>query len=178
MSTGPFPSIDPPAWFPLDLYEWAGREARIHLPNPNPEGENTVVYRRWGTAWVGLGYRARAADDYAADLIRLSEIESLSFEDKYEVQRALLGFFVSAVSALECFVFAAYVIAASHDSRLDPAQERNVTIGALRAGLTGGSSPGAEEFEQELRADSASVAGRRALARLTSCPRTRRVLRL
>jgi hypothetical protein len=54
-------------------------------------------------------WRIRAADDYAHDFQRVSS-KPVNEERYYQETKALFGFFTSALSALECFFFAAYFV--------------------------------------------------------------------
>jgi len=54
-------------------------------------------------------WRIRAADDYAHDFQRLSS-KPVTEERYYLETKALFGFFTSALSALECFFYAAYFV--------------------------------------------------------------------
>ena len=54
-------------------------------------------------------WRINAADDYAHDFQRLSTTP-VTDERYYEETKDLFGFFTSALSALECFFYAAYFV--------------------------------------------------------------------
>jgi hypothetical protein len=71
-------------------------------------------------------WRIRAADDYAHDFQRVSS-KPVNEERYYQETKALFGFFTSALSALECFFFAAYFVG---HAVLDPTK---ITAGTVRA---------------------------------------------
>ena len=54
-------------------------------------------------------WRVRAADDYARDFQSRSS-QPITLERYYLETKALFGFFTSALSALECFFYAAYFV--------------------------------------------------------------------
>ena len=70
-------------------------------------------------------WRIRAADDYAHDFQRLSS-KPVTEERYYLETKALFGFFTSALSALECFFYAAYFV---ENAAVDPTK---ITPGTVR----------------------------------------------
>lgn len=68
-------------------------------------------------------WRVRAADDYTHDFQSLSS-QPITLERYYLETKALFGFFTSALSALECFFYAAYFVG---NAAVDPTK---ITPGA------------------------------------------------
>jgi hypothetical protein len=78
---------------------------------------------RLSISWQDIYWRVRAADDYAHDFESLSS-QPITLERYYLETKALFGFFTSALSALECFFYAAYFVG---NAAVDPTK---ITPGA------------------------------------------------
>jgi hypothetical protein len=72
-----------------------------------------------------ISWRINAADDYAHDFQRLSTTP-VTEGRYYQETKALFGFFTSALSALECFFYAAYFVgnAAVDPTKITPSTVR------------------------------------------------------
>lgn len=69
-------------------------------------------WRSFTSAWNSVALRARATAEYDWEFTRLITIsKSPPPEDRLRQEQALFGFFVNALSALECFYYAAYCFA-------------------------------------------------------------------
>lgn len=71
-------------------------------------------------------WRIRAANDYAHDFQSLSS-KPVDTDRYYQETKDLFGFFTSALSALECFFFAAYFVG---NAAVDPTK---ITVSTVRA---------------------------------------------
>jgi hypothetical protein len=88
----------------VELYDAIGAFA-TKLPTTDHQ-------KAFGSAWNGLGYRARAAADYA-DAFRThwAAEPASSAEARFEQEKAFYGFVTNACAAIESLVFAAYIVA-------------------------------------------------------------------
>jgi hypothetical protein len=70
----------------------------------------------FGEAWNALLYRYRAMDEYNKEFTALIKQRSDTpfevFECRYKQEKALFGFYASAVSVIECFFFSNYIVGA------------------------------------------------------------------
>jgi hypothetical protein len=77
---------------------------------------NGDVWHGFASAWNGVAYRLRAALEHeVAFTASLSRSSAPPPDERYGQDHDLFGFVVSAVSAVECFHFAAYCMAALVD---------------------------------------------------------------
>jgi len=97
-----------PSDFPSEAYE------RIHKLLVKYKDINRVQWQSFGLGWNGLAYRYRAMAEY--DEQYGSSIKAFGnsppSEERYKQGKALFGFFVSAVSTIECFFYSAYWVGA------------------------------------------------------------------
>jgi len=93
-----------PSDFPSEAHE------RIHRLLVKYKDTNPIQWRSFGLGWNGLAYRYRAMAEY--DEQYASSIEAFGNspppEERYKQGKALFGFFVSAVSTIECFFYSTY----------------------------------------------------------------------
>lgn len=97
-----------PSDFPSDAYE------RIHGRLVKYKDTNREQWHSFILGWNGLAYRYRAMAEYDeqySSLIRTFG-NSPPSEERYKQGKALFGFFVTAVSTIECFFYSAYWVGA------------------------------------------------------------------
>lgn len=93
-----------PSDFPSEAYE------TIYKLLVKYKDTNQVQWQSFGLGWNGLAYRYRAMAEYdeqCSSLIRAFG-NSPPSEERYKQGTALFGFFVSAVSTIECFFYSTY----------------------------------------------------------------------
>src|SRR5437016_767273 len=74
---------------------------------------NDDIWYGFATAWNAVAYRMRAAIDHeTAFAASVAASTAPPPEQRYQQDQDLFGFMVSAVSAIDCFYFAAYRIGA------------------------------------------------------------------
>ena len=97
-----------PSDFPSEAYE------RIYRLLVKYKDINPIQWQSFGLGWNGLAYRYRAMAEY--DEQYTSSIKTFGnsppFEERYKQGKALFGFFVSAVSTIECFFYSTYWVGA------------------------------------------------------------------
>jgi len=96
-----------PPDFPLIPYDEVHRRLTKHKDSHRTE------WMSFGLGWNGVAYRYRAMAEYYEEFVKSlnSFGNSPNPEQRYEQGRALFGFFVNAVSTIECFFYASYCIA-------------------------------------------------------------------
>jgi hypothetical protein len=86
----------------LETFEQARSKILARMTD-GPEHENFVG------AYLAVFYRHKASQEYSADFIK--EIQKPdTLENRYEQERALFGFFTSALASLESFYFGLYFV--------------------------------------------------------------------
>lgn len=97
-----------PPDFPSEAHD------RIHALLVKYKDTNPVQWRSFGFGWNGLAYRYRAMAEYDEQYTSLMQAfgNSPPPEERYKQGKALFGFSVSAVSAIECFFYSCYWVGA------------------------------------------------------------------
>lgn len=98
--------IELPSDFPLGPYDSAAQLVRKHAPSE--------AWREWAAGWNGVAYRFRAAAEYDETFTSSYRQHSATpaFHERFRQEAALFGFFVSALSTLECAAYAAFALGA------------------------------------------------------------------
>lgn len=82
---------------------------------------NKAVWHAFASAWSGLAYRLRAALEHSAAFLgSVSASSAPPAEQRYRQDHDLFAFVVCAVSAVECFHFAAYCIGSMANAAIFP----------------------------------------------------------
>ena len=70
--------------------------------------------RLFGEGWNGLLFRYRAMNEYHEEFTTSIKHHGNSppFEERYKQEKTLFGFFVSSISAIECFFYSNYFVGA------------------------------------------------------------------
>lgn len=121
-----------PATFNTKSYDAvAGLGARV----------NSQAWRGFTNGWHAVAYRFRGADEASTRFSQSMARASLDNSERYEQEEALFSFCFNALSALECFYFAAYHLGAmtqQHGVRRAPTGAQPTTspiTGHLQPGL-------------------------------------------
>jgi hypothetical protein len=132
-----------PPDFPSEAYE------RIYGLLVKYKDINPIQWQSFGLGWNGLAYRYRAMAEY--DEQYTSAIKAFGnsppFEERYKQGKALFGFFVSAVSTIECFFYSAYWVGAILKPRKFPSKSEALKLSAVNI---------AKKFEADFPEDSLS----------------------
>ena len=92
--------------FPTEVYN------KIHSCLNKHKDTHKTQWALFGLGWNGLVYRYRALVEYDEDFTQSIKISaSPPPEERYKQGKAFFGFFVNALSVIECFFFSAYCIA-------------------------------------------------------------------
>ena len=93
--------------FPMKSYKKVNECLTKH------KDSHPIQWRSFGLGWNGVAYRYRAMTEYDKEFTKSVKSfgNSPQPEVRYEQGRALFGFFVNAVSTIECFFYATYCIA-------------------------------------------------------------------
>ena len=97
----------PPPDFPLEEHN------KVHSYLNKYKDTHKLQWSLFGLGWNGLAYRYRAAAEYDNEFtISIEKFgNSPPSEERYNQGKALFGFFVNAVSVIDCFCFSAYCMA-------------------------------------------------------------------
>jgi len=97
----------PPPNFPAEGHN------KVHLHLNKYKDTHNVQWGLFGLGWNGLAYRYRAVTEYDKEFtISVKKFgNSPPSEERYNQGKALFGFFVNAVSVIECFSFATFCMA-------------------------------------------------------------------
>lgn len=101
-----------PAGLPLAEYDAVNEHVAHRAPG------NKDVWHGFASAWKGVAYRLRAAQEHAEGF-RASIVASSSApepNERYRQDHDLFGFVVCALSILECFFFASYCVGSMLDT--------------------------------------------------------------
>jgi hypothetical protein len=113
-----------PSDFPSEAYE------RIHGRLVKYKDTNRVQWHSFSLGWNGLAYRYRAMAEYDeqySSLIRTFG-NSPPSEGRYKQGKALFGFFVTAVSTIECFFYSAYWVGAILEPGTFPSDAKAIKL--------------------------------------------------
>src|SRR5438046_7394151 len=81
------------------------------------------VYPAFGSAWLGVGYRIAAVVRYDAEFrASIAKNPGPAGEERFIQERALFGCATSAVSCVECFFMASYLVGAALRSKSFPVE--------------------------------------------------------
>lgn len=95
-----------PPWFPTETYN------KVHSCLVKYKDTHPAQWRSFGLGWNGIAYRYRALVEYDEQFTTSVKISnSPPHEERYKQEKALFGFFVNTVSAIECFFYSAYCMA-------------------------------------------------------------------
>ena len=132
-----------PSDFPSESYE------KIHRLLVKYKDINPIQWQSFGLGWNGLAYRYRAMAEY--DEQYTSSIKSFGnsppSEERYKQGKALFGFFVSAVSTIECFFYSTYWVGAILKPRKFPSNSKALKLYPINI---------AKKFEADFPEDSLS----------------------
>ncbi len=96
-----------PPDFPSDIYLQVNTDlAKFKATHEDQQSS-------FGMGWNGVAYRYRSSIDYDREFTNsvIKYSNSPPHEERYNQERYLFGFFVNAISTLECFFFSNYCIA-------------------------------------------------------------------
>jgi len=80
-----------------------------------------LQWKSFASGWNAVAYRARAAAEYDEEFTRSVALSgSPEPEERFRQEQALFGFFVCALSSLECFFYSAYCIASIINDKAFP----------------------------------------------------------
>jgi hypothetical protein len=106
-------SIDLPDSLSVRIYDGVnGKVARLtdKSRRSGVKGEKSL-YQTWGSAWLGVGYRAAASVKYDAEFrVAIAEGTGPEGPARLAQERALFGFFCSVAASFDCFYMALYSI--------------------------------------------------------------------
>lgn len=95
-----------PPEFPAEMYN------RVHSCLVKYGDTHPAQRKLFSLGWNGLAYRYRALVDYDEEFTTSVKISnSPPPEERYKQEKALFGFFVNTVSAIECFFYSTYCMA-------------------------------------------------------------------
>jgi hypothetical protein len=106
-----------PSAYPTEQAERVYRALHEELQS-GPSGTWTLAQRLVGQAFKGVAYRFRAAAEYCVEHQRSLEAPGGSAPvagEEFVQERALFGFFCSALASLESFAFAVHCLAAHYE---------------------------------------------------------------
>lgn len=107
--------FDAPARLPLAEYDAVNERVSLRASG------NKDVWHGFASAWNGVAYRLRAAQEHAEGFrASISASSAPEPNERYRQDHDLFGFVVSALSTLECFFFASYCIGSLLDTTLFP----------------------------------------------------------
>jgi len=105
--------------------EWHEEIKKLLIKYKEP---NLTEWESFSVGWNGLVYRYRAMTEY--DEIFTTSISKFGSsprpEERYHQDKALFGFFVNAVSVIECFFYAVYWISIITKPNLSPTSAKNL----------------------------------------------------
>jgi len=105
--------ISMPPEFPAETYN------KVHSCFVKYGNTHRGQRKLFGLGWNGLAYRYRALVDYDEEFTTSVKVSnSPPPDERYKQEKALLGFFVNALSAIECFFYSAHCMA----SILEPSE--------------------------------------------------------
>lgn len=106
--------IAPPQGFDTAAY------TAIHDKMRGYNNSHRAAWRSFGSAWNGLLYRHRCAQEHCQTFVELIGSPNPSFTERYRQDLALFSFFSCALSTLECFSVGAHCIASTINSQAFP----------------------------------------------------------
>jgi len=94
--------------FPLEAYD------KISGILVEYKDTHRTQWMSFGSSWRGLKNRYRAMVEYDKEFTQSIKKHGNSppFEERYKQEKALFGFFVSAISTIECFFYSTYFVGA------------------------------------------------------------------
>lgn len=95
-----------PPEFPAEAYD------EVHSRLVKYKETHPIQWESFGLGWNGLAYRYRALAEYDEEFTASIMVStSPAPEERYRQGKALFGFFVNAVSVIDCFFYSANCIA-------------------------------------------------------------------
>lgn len=95
-----------PPDFPVETYN------KVHSCLVKYGGTHQGQRKSFGLGWNGLAYRYRALVDYDNEFTTSIKISNAPPpEERFKQSKALFGFFINALSAIECFFYSAHCMA-------------------------------------------------------------------
>jgi hypothetical protein len=109
----------------IDVRTYDGLSGKVAwLAHQNDDAVGSPVddaYRAFGSAWLAVGYRVAAVARYDAEFqVVIARNPGPAGEDRFIQERALFGCIASAVSCIECFFVASYMVGAAIRSKSFP----------------------------------------------------------
>lgn len=95
--------------FPADQYE-AVQTATKRFSVTDAGNAPPVAWREWASAWNALQYRYHSCNSHNLAFSKVIEKDGASHDDLFIQDRELFGFFVTELSTLESFCYAAYAL--------------------------------------------------------------------
>lgn len=116
--------------FPKTQYMEVVQRLSVYLSRLGVDAGTVPGFAGYAGGWNALIIRFRAADEYcsAAATLLARNYGSMNYEERYQQQRALFGFFANAMSAVESCCFAVYHICKMKEPELFAADDRAVTV--------------------------------------------------
>ena len=85
---------------------------KVHSRLAKHKETNPVQWTSFASGWNGVAYRYRASADYDEEFTASVAVSnSPATEERYRQDKALFGFFINAVSVIECFFYSANCMA-------------------------------------------------------------------
>jgi len=99
--------FEPPPDFPAEGHN------KVHLHLNKYKDTHNVQWGLFGLGWNGLAYRYRAMAEYDEEFTNSVKISGNSPppDERYKQGKALFGFFINAVSVIDCFIYSMYYVA-------------------------------------------------------------------
>jgi hypothetical protein len=113
-----------PPDFPLEIHD------KISGILVKYKDTHPTLWLLFGLGWRGLKNRYRATVEYNEEFTQSIKKHGNSppFEERYKQEKALFGFFVSAISAIECFFYSAYLVGAILKPDRFPSDSKSLNV--------------------------------------------------
>jgi hypothetical protein len=142
--------LEMPVDFPREPYESVSR-----LVEPLAEHQQ-IAWAEFGGAWNAVSYRFMAVCQYG-DLLQKLGRTDLAPMERYEEEKCLFGFFVSAYATFESAIYGTFAIGSLSDAQVFPIEteedRKRINASQLLKKLTPFNAPIAKRIEEILKSD-------------------------